>query len=381
MQPFVAHVARFVDSLHAAGLRVSTAELIDLCRALDVVDVGKRAEFRAAAAATLVHAHEDLARFDAVFRSYWERAEPDTVPAPPDDDAPSPVPPPADERDGTARDVPLPGDDAGHGDGGTADPHLPAYSAGEALWQRDFGAMSAAELARARRHVVELARALASSPGRRFVAGGAGPRPDFRRMFRRSAAAGGHAPQLLYRRRRESEVRLVFLCDVSGSMLAYSRFLLQFIYALRHELPRLEAGVFATRMTLITDLIGGRDLDASLARLQARVADWGSGTDIGGCLREFNRRDAHRTLRGRTLLVILSDGWDRGDATLMREQIALLSRRVHSLIWLNPLLGRDGYLPLCRGIRTALPYMDHFLPANNLASLRQLARALRAEWT
>ena len=138
-------------------------------------------------------------------------------------------------------------------------------------------------------------------------------------------------------------------------------------------------GVFSTRMTMITDLLNGGDIQSSLQKVTARVRDWGGGTDIGGCLREFNEKYARLVLRSKTLMVILSDGWDRGDARLMQSQIELLSRRVYKLIWLNPLLGRKGYMPLCRGILTALPHMDYFLPAHSLASLKQLSRTLRTE--
>jgi hypothetical protein len=210
--------------------------------------------------------------------------------------------------------------------------------------------------------------------------GNTGHHPDFRRILRRSAPYGEYATRLLFRKRREKKTRLVVLCDVSGSMETYSRFLIQFICALRLELPRLDVGIFSTRLSMISDLLDGRDLDASLRRVTARAGNWGAGTDIGGCLSEFNAKHALQLLRSRTLLVILSDGWDRGDARLMRDQIELLSRRVHKLIWLNPLLGRAGYMPLCRGIQTALPYMDYFLPAHNLKSLKELLHTLRSEW-
>ena len=381
MEQFLTHVAKFVNGLHGAGLKVSPAELIDLCRALRIVDVGNRAEFRAAATATLVRSRDDMDRFDELFRQYWE-GEMVAAPIIEQPAATPDLPPePGQETDSVERNVATP-DERGEKDAAEpADPDQTSWSPDEVLLYKDIGAMTPEELEQARELVAELVRTLINYRSRRLPPGKSGRQPDFRRILRRSAPYGEYATRLLFRRRREKKVRLVLLCDVSGSMQTYSKFLIQFIYALRHEVPQVEVGVFSTRMTMISDLLSGRDIHASMQRLESRVADWGSGTDIGGCLRQFNRQFSRQVLRARTLLVILSDGWDRGDAKLMQEQIAWLSRRVHKLIWLNPLLGHSGYAPLCRGIRTALPYLDHFLPAHNLMSLKQLARTLRAEWS
>ena len=129
-------------------------------------------------------------------------------------------------------------------------------------------------------------------------------------------------------------------------------------------------------MTIITDLLRSGAVARSLREVAQRAGDWGGGTDIGGCLRDFNDRYARELLRSSSTVVLLSDGWDRGDAALMSVEIARLRRRAHRLIWLNPLLGNPGYEPLTRGMRTALPHLDHFLPAHNLESLTRLARVL-----
>jgi uncharacterized protein with von Willebrand factor type A (vWA) domain len=164
-------------------------------------------------------------------------------------------------------------------------------------------------------------------------------------------------------------------------MSRYSRFLLEFIYALRRELPDTEVAVFATRMSVITDLLRAGSVARSLREVAARAGDWGGGTDIGGCLRDFNDRYARQLLRSDSTVVLLSDGWDRGDAGLMTAEIARLRRRAARLIWLNPLLGNPNYEPITRGMRTALPYLDHFLPAHNLQSLARLARMIQLGWS
>lgn len=163
-------------------------------------------------------------------------------------------------------------------------------------------------------------------------------------------------------------------------MERYSTFFIEFIYALKAELPDLEVAVFSTRMTMITELLKAKTVEESLAQVSAQVHDWAGGTNIGGCLREFNDRFAREMLHSRSVVIILSDGWDRGDAYLMREEMEHLHSRVHKLMWLNPLLGGSDYQPICRGMQTALPYLDYFLPVHNLESLAELARTLRTVW-
>ena len=160
-------------------------------------------------------------------------------------------------------------------------------------------------------------------------------------------------------------------------MSRYSGFFLEFIYALGRELPSVEAALFATHMTPVTELLRRPDLAGSLLDMASSARGWGGGSDIGQSLRECNERFVHERVRGKTVVVILSDGWDRGDEQIMRNAIARLRQRADSLIWLNPLLGRDDYQPLCRGMRTALPYIDHFLPVHSLASLAAAATLLR----
>ncbi len=167
------------------------------------------------------------------------------------------------------------------------------------------------------------------------------------------------------------------LCDVSGSMAQYSGFLLEFMFAIRARLPTTEAAVFATHMSPVSDALQARNIADALHNISGAASGWGGGTDIGGSLAEFNDHYAQSMLRSKAIVVILSDGWDRGDAPRMQWELAQLRRRAHTLIWLNPLLGSADYHPLCRGMQAALPYLDHFLPAHNLASLANVVTLLR----
>jgi uncharacterized protein with von Willebrand factor type A (vWA) domain len=180
--------------------------------------------------------------------------------------------------------------------------------------------------------------------------------------------------ELRYRQRKRRKVRLVVLCDVSGSMDLYSRFLLQFLFALQNVFGRVETFTFATRLTRVTDHLRGRSYRQVLRRL-TDVRDWSGGTRIGECLAHFNREWAHLVDR-RTIVIVLSDGWDTGEPEALAGELARIRRRAGRLIWLNPLLGHPTYEPLTRGMAAALPLLDDFAPAHNLAALRDLARRL-----
>ncbi|HWP35065.1 MAG TPA: VWA domain-containing protein, partial [Thermodesulfobacteriota bacterium] len=195
------------------------------------------------------------------------------------------------------------------------------------------------------------------------------------RSVRRNVSRG-ELIELAYRERRPKRVRLVALCDVSGSMDLYSRFLVQFLYALQNVFARVETFAFSTRLTRLTDELRGPSFAGALARLSG-VRDWSGGTRIGESLATFNREWGERLVDRRTIVLILSDGWDTGDPDLLAQEVLAIRRRAGRLVWLNPLLGDPGYQPLTRGMAAALPLVHAFLPAHNLASLRALERHLR----
>jgi len=370
------HIVRFSRALGKAGIAVDTANLIDLCRCFSHLDISRKRDFYAAARTNLVSNHDDFARFDQVFDAFWQKTmdQPQSVKDSPDAADEDSIRKRAGERHRLTGQV-----DEEHPWGDRQSAHL-EYSPDEILARRDLGEMDAAELERARRLMAGLLAVIAHHQSRRRIPAHHGTDLDFRRMLRRTALQGQDPGKLLYRRRRIRKTRLLLLCDVSGSMERYSRFLIQFICALRCELPEVEVAVFSTRLTVITPFLAGRDNREIPHRFRDRIPDWAGGTDIGQCIDAFNRHFASRMLATRSIVVILSDGWDRGDAERMASAIRTLRRNACRLIWLNPLLGREGYQPLCRGIKTALPYMDYFLPAHNLESLGQLVKLLRKIW-
>ena len=169
---------------------------------------------------------------------------------------------------------------------------------------------------------------------------------------------------------------LVVLCDISGSMERYSRLLLQFVYSMTAGLRDVESFVFGTRLTRITRLLRNRDIDEAITDVGRQVLDWGGGTRIGEALKEFNFNWGRRVLGHGAIVLLISDGWDRGEPELIGRETARLHRTCHRLIWLNPLLGHEGYQPLTRGLQAALPHVDDFLPVHNLHSLEQLGKVL-----
>jgi len=369
-------VVGFSRALHSAGVEVNAGNLIDLCDSFRYISLHNRSDFYAAARATLVSRYDDLETFDEVFRTFWAR------PILPDDMTLTDTDAGGDPDLDVQADVNEVVDTAdlqeeAEGEGESEEV---GYSPDEALMGKDLAAMSDREIEQARKVIHEIVNIIANRRSRRRVPENRGAELDFRRTWRRNALYGSDGVELMMKRRRIKKTKLMLLCDVSGSMDCYSRFLIRFIYALKREIRDVEVGVFSTRMTAISRLLKTKGIEESLVEVADTVHDWAGGTDIGGCLREFNDQFARDMLHSRTVMIIVSDGWDRGDPDLMRQEMARLRKRVHKLMWLNPLLGTPGYQPLCLGMKTALPYLDYFLPAHNLESLIQLARTLRSVW-
>jgi len=366
----------FGRRLREEGIAVNPAAMVDLCRALQYIDFSAMSDVKAAARTTLINRRENLPAFERIFDQYWLHTDPADTPDHAVEDAETGaagVKPAAHTPESLLLAGQEPAVEAEQG----GQYETTGYSDRDVITRKDLGSLDAAEIERARALIAELVKALANRPGRRFQAARRGSAIDFRRSFRRNLQQGFSGLELKVRKPRIKKPRLMLLCDVSGSMERYSRFLLDFIYALQHQLPAIEAAVFATHMTPVSPYLKRHELDNSLSELATHARGWGGGTDIGQALAEFNRHYACDLARSKTVMVILSDGWDRGDADTMREEIAGLRRRVDKLIWLNPLLGDSGYQPLCRGIETALPHLDHFLPAHNLESLANVAELLR----
>jgi uncharacterized protein with von Willebrand factor type A (vWA) domain len=252
------------------------------------------------------------------------------------------------------------------------------YSPDEVLTRKDFGKMAAQELLRVQRLIMTMAHQMATRLSRRKKARGKAHFIDPGRTMRRSLRYGGEIMELVRRGPKLGKTKMVVLCDVSGSMDVYTKFLLQFLYGLQNGLRGVETIVFSTRLTRITPLLRRRNIDAALELIAETVRDWSGGTKIGACLQEFNATMASSMITSKTLVIVISDGWDTGDTAMLDQAMAKLNHSALRVIWLNPLLGSPNYQPLCKGMHTALPYVHDFMPVHNVESLRKFGQLVES---
>jgi uncharacterized protein len=370
-------VVGFAALLRRNSLPITPLQTVDGVRTLDHLDLGDRAELQRGLRAVFVTRPEEVAIFDRCFETFWRaRSEADAVAeALAGPGMPEHSQEPAIESEGARRErLALEGwGDAAEEDEAGEPLGVPAASELEAIAARDFSTFSADQLDELLRLTVQIARRLARRVSRRRRPVRRRGRVDLRRTLRANLTRG-EIIELRYRQRKRRKVRLVLLCDVSGSMDLYSRFLLQFLFALQHVFARVETFTFSVRLTRVTQVLRARSYREVLRRLQ-EVRDWSGGTKIGESLAEFNRAWSHLVDR-RTIVIVLSDGWDTGDPDVLATELLRIKRRAGRVIWLNPLLGNPSYEPLTRGMAAALPLVDHFAAAHNLAALRDLADRL-----
>jgi uncharacterized protein len=372
----LARLALFARLLRDSGLRTGPDRLVDAAAALACVDAGSREEVRDALGAVFATRREEVDVFDAAFDLFWsDPSATGTAGAIPGRSRALPVDPERARAWMVALD--LPASQLGRDQAGQPTPVSSAgYSADELLRHRDFRDMTWEETLQVRRLLRQAPWRVAERRTRRRSADGRGG-VDLRRTMRIAARHGGEAVRLAHMRRRTTRRPLVVLCDVSGSMDRYSRQLLVFAHAIGHR-QRVETFAFSTRLTRITHLLRRGDVDEALDHIAAQVHDIGGGTRIGAALHDFNRRYARRVLGHGAVVLLISDGWDRGDVDVLATEMARLRRSCHRLVWLNPLIGAAGYSPETRGMRAALPHCDDFLAAHDVDALDELGRLLAA---
>ena len=261
-------------------------------------------------------------------------------------------------------------------DNDQGEPQGTAFSAVEQLRKKDFEDFTWDEVQEAKRLMADMRWQLGMRPTRRKTPSHAGSYPDMRRIIRRNLKYGAEFVELTWRKIKRKPRPLVIICDISGSMSLYSRLLLHFIHTISNGLMNVEAFVFGTRLTRITRQLKKRDVDDAVRDVSKSVQDWSGGTRIGDALHFFNHNWAKRVLGHGAVVLVISDGWDRGDSGILSIEMDRLQHSCHRLIWLNPLLGSPDYRPLTVGMKTALPFIDNFLPAHNLDSLIDLGNLL-----
>jgi uncharacterized protein len=357
----------FARVLRRLGLAVPIGSVIDFSEALGLVGLEQRDGVYWAARSTLVRRPEDLGLFDRAFAVFWERRVGDDA----DDelDEPVKVSIAIDDGDDEAESP----DDAESSD----DPILQLrFSATETLRNKDFASYDEDELELAHELMTSLRfagpprRSYRSRPSRH------GRQHDLRATVRSSLRAGGEPIRRHWREPGDRLRRLVLLLDVSGSMEPYARGMLRFVHAAVAGRQRVEAFAMGTRLTRVTRELSSRDPDKALQQASARVLDWSGGTRLGECLTRFNDEWGVRGMARGAIVVILSDGWDRGDPEVLGEQMARLDRIAFRTVWVNPLKVTPGYAPLARGMAAALPYVDAFVEGHSIAAMEELAATI-----
>ena len=372
----------FCRLLRQMGVNVTTTNQLGWCRSVQLINISERETFYHTARTNLIANQADRETFDMAFNLFWRYPRPefqvaDTGSKESESSALQDLYDADDEENVIEQWLDY--EEADDEEGQEDDPI--AYSMDDVLTRKDFSTFTKEDMERAREIVAKLAAVLATRLSRRKVISKKGRTIDFRRSWRRSLVHGGEPIELMRKQQKIKKTKILLLCDVSGSMDCYSKFLIQFIYGMQQELREVEVAVFSTHLTSITGLLRRKGLAEGLNEVANVVPDWSGGTKIGESLLEFYRQFASSFSAYRSVVILISDGWDRGDADLLRRSMEMLHRHAYKLIWLNPLIGSDTYQPICRGIRTALPYVDYFLPAHNLESLAQLTKVLIPLWT
>ena len=348
----------FCRDLREHDVSVTSAEVISAATALQLIDTSDREEVFLSLRSVLTTSIDDFQIFEELFDAFWtKRSRPRAQGIPPKQ-----------PTKGLAFFLEQLTNSLGSA---REDVKVPGASDTEAGVEKDFSAFSNEELEEISRVARRIVKRLARRPSRRWRPVRHGEKVNLRRSLRLSLKTGGELIDLAFKERRPKRTKLFVICDVSGSMDIYSRLLLQFVYGLQNSFARVESFVFATSISRITGELKNKTYQRALDRLSSNVSGWSGGTRIGASLVNFNSAWLRR-IDKRTVVIILSDGWDTGEPAELTAALSQLRNRAGRLIWLNPLLANSSYQPLTRGMQAALPFINVFAPAHDLESLRAL---------
>jgi uncharacterized protein with von Willebrand factor type A (vWA) domain len=368
-------VVAFCRILRGQGLPVGPAEEADALRALSLIRIGDPRQFKSALRTILARSRKEQDYFDQAYAAFWEgKMEPRLLHGQEEIEISNAK---SSKRKQKSRANTVfnwvPAEEA------QEETASAGYSPVEVLTKKDFGKFSDAEFDHAFEILQEMVRLLSTRLSRRYRNSHHHRNIDFRKTMRLSLRNAGEVLELAYRERTVRQTKLVLLCDVSGSMENYSRFLITFLYALQQVYGNIETFAFSTSLHRLTGILKRQEIEKALQEISGSVPDWSGGTKIGHSIRSFLDEYGATLLNKDSIVIILSDGWDVGDVDLMEQCIKEIHQKAGRVIWLNPLLGNPDYEPGCLGMASALPYVDDFLPAHNLESLRDLCNHLAAQ--
>ncbi len=363
----------FARVLRGATLAVPTDTVLAFVAALDAVGLDDRDEVYWAGRATLVRRPEDIGLYDRTFAVFWEQRNVRALRSLQPEEQHMTVLLDDDSDDGDQ-------DDVGEQPPSDEPTITLRFSAAEVLRDKDFAEYTDIELAEAHKMMARMRLAGALRRSRRMVpAKRQRGRPDLRRTVRAALRAGGEPMRRRFLEQGTRPRRLVLLLDVSGSMEPYARALSRFVHAAVAGRTKVEAFALGTRLTRITRELSSRDPDIALRKAAQTVKDWSGGTRLGDGLRLFNDEWGQRGMARGAVVVILSDGWDRGEPAVLAEQMARLHRVAHKVVWVNPLKYTPAYAPLARGMAAALPYIDDFVEGHSIDAMERLARVISTD--
>lgn len=374
----IRRIISFAKLLRANKIPVHTANERDAVAALAIIDINSRFEFYLNLRANMIMSQKYRAAFDILFLQYWRTGV--SIPkryggsSEESDDKDSSVNKQSKTREDEEGN---PKKDSKKLSNQYEETAVPTYSLGDSLREKDFEEITPYEMALFDDIFRNLKIKVREKLGRRFKPSNKGKLIDLRRSIRQSTQRGGEIMSILTKERKPRQSKLVLVTDVSGSMDIYSRFLIKFIYGMQKHLRDTETFAFGTQLMRITDSLSNRTLESAMHILSEKVQFWSGGTDLGGCFAEFNRLFGNKLRKRNRILVIMSDGWDKGDPELLKRQMILFKRGFRKIVWLNPNLKYDRFEPLCLGMSTAMPFVDHFLPCHNLKTLEQFIELVK----
>ncbi|QMU29298.1 vWA domain-containing protein [Adhaeribacter radiodurans] len=363
------NIVQFCRFLRQQGFNVSTEEETTTLRSLQFIDYNNKEIFSRALKAVLCRSRSQLEQFDALFTEYWKelgkaldsKVKTRTNPT---------IKPGTNEASFKALKFWL------NGNKESEIESTASYSIHQNLSNRDFSNVPALELPEMIRTLKALSKRLAAQTNKRYQQSEKISQPDLRRTLRKNMRFGGELLQIAFKKPKHNRLKLVVLCDLSKSMELYAAFLLQFIYSFSQVYSRIETFAFSTSLHSISNVLKQNDFSSALQALSAQNFNFNGGTKIGESLHAFVVDFAARLLNKRTIVIILSDGWDTGDTSLIGQSLEIIHTKAKKVIWLNPLAGYAGYRPDVAGMKEALPFIDVLAPVHNLESLRKLSKWL-----
>ena len=363
------HVLQFASYLRGQGLKITTDAHVDVLHALSFSIPLTFSGFKNVLRALLIKDRKDLIKYDELYNHYWSHLahaenskEKEQL---------------KQSASGAKKNLsPLDHLQAlkswlNKGEV-TEEKEIATYSAIEAIGTKDFSTYKSDEYQELLHLLRIIARRISLHDSRSYSKSKKMDIVDIRSTIRKSVKLGMDIQDIDYKKKKKKKARLVVFCDVSQSMELYSRFMIEFLYAFTRVVSRIETYAFSTRLHPLTGLLKDRSFSDALSSMTQEESGWGGGTRIGYSLNEFRTAYGRRSLHNKSLVIVLSDGWDTGEIELLEENIRFLSKKSKALIWINPLAGSPAYRPKTGAMLACLPYIDHFCSAHNLESLRQL---------